>query len=153
DRQTGALVAQQAVFSAFPNFNACENSLIAVNNSIIIENNYGNATVLSTFGPLTTVPGVDRVDFDPTTGQSAVVWANTTVAIPSVVSQLSTGDGFVYTYAKDASGWYFGALDFHTGSLVAQSRVPLSDDLGGLLANNWYSGLGIGPDGSAYVGV
>jgi hypothetical protein len=124
-----------------------------VNHSIIVENNYGNASVLNTLGPLTTVPGVDRVDFDPATGQSQVVWENTTVAVPSVVSQLSTGDGLVYTYAKDHEGWYFAALDFQTGSLVVQSRVPWSNRLGGALANNFYAGLGIGPDGSAYVGV
>jgi hypothetical protein len=154
NRQTGALVAQQAVFSDSPDRNACENSLIAVNHSIIVENNYGNADVLSTFGPLTTVPGIDRVDFDPATGQSQVVWENATVAVPSVVSQLSTSDGLLYTYAKDARGWYFAALDFHQqGSVVALSRVPLSIPAGGVLANNYYSGLGIGPDGSAYVGV
>jgi hypothetical protein len=153
NRQTGALVAQQAVFSAFPGSNACENSLIAVNHSIIVENNYGNDSVQSTLGPLTTVPGVDRVDFDPATGQSQVVWENATVAVPSVVSQLSTGDGLVYTYAKDHSGWYFAALDFQTGSLVARSDVPWSHQLGGAVANNFYSGIGIGPDGSAYVGV
>jgi hypothetical protein len=153
NRQTGALVAQQAVFSAFPGRNACENSLIAVNHSIIVENNYGNESILSTLGPLTTVPGVDRVDFDPTTGQSQVVWENATVAIPSVVSQLSTSDGLVYTYAKDHVGWYLAALDFQTGSLVARSDVPWSNQLGGALANNFYSGIGIGPDGTAYVGV
>ena len=153
NRQTGALVAQQAVFSAFPRRNACENSLIAVNHSIIVENNYGNARVASTLGRLTTVPGVDRVDFDPATGQSQVVWENVTVAIPSVVSQLSTGDGLVYTYAKDAESWYWATLDFKDGSLAAKSRVPLSDELGGVLANNFYSGIGIGPDGSAYAGV
>lgn len=153
NRQTGALVAQQRVFRAFPLRNSCENSLIAVNHSIIIENNYGNSSPLSTFGPLTTVPGVDRVDFNPTTGKSQVVWENTSVAIPSVVSQLSTGDGLVYTYAKDAQGWYYAALDFQDGSLTAQSRIPLSNQLGGLLANNFYSGIGIGPEGSAYVGV
>jgi hypothetical protein len=153
NRQTGALVAQQAVFSAFPGRNACENSLIAVNHSIIVENNYGNENVLSTIGPLTTVPGVDRVDFDPATGQSRVVWENATISVPSVVSQLSTGDGLVYTYAKDRIGWYWAALDFQTGALAARSRVPWSVFLGGALANNFYSGIGIGPDGTAYVGV
>jgi hypothetical protein len=152
-RQTGALVAQQAVFSAFPGQNACENSLIAVDHSLIIENNYGNADILSTIGDLTTVPGVDRVDFDPVTHQSSVAWENTTVAIPSVVSQLSTGDGLVYTYAKDHQGWFWAALDYGTGSMVAKTRVPLSDSLGGIPANNYYAGIGIGPDGSAYVGT
>jgi hypothetical protein len=153
NRQTGDVVVSQAVFSAFPFRNCCENSLIAVNDSILIENNYGNANVLSTFGGLTTVPGIDRVDFDPTTPQSQVVWENTTVAIPSVVSQLSTSDGLIYTYAKDARSWYWAALDFQTSAVVALSRVPLSDTLGGVLANNYYGGIGIGPDGSAYEGV
>jgi len=153
NRQTGVLVAQQRVFRAFPFRNSCENSLIAVNHSIIIENNYGNASVLSTFGPLTTVPGVDRVDFNPTTGKAQVVWENASVAIPSVVSQLSTRDGLVYTYAKDSQGWYYAALDFRDGFLADQARIPLSNHLGGLPANNFYSGIGIGPDGSAYVGV
>ncbi len=153
NRQTGALVAQQAVFTAFRRRNACENSLMAVRHSIIIENNYGNRTIASTLGARTTVPGIDRVDFDPRTGQSRVVWENDTVAIPSVVTQLSTRDGLVYTYAKDAKGWYFAALDFLDGSLVAKSRVPLANVLGGVLANNFYSGISIGPDGSAYVGV
>lgn len=153
NRQTGALVAQQQVFKGFFRLNACENSLIAVNHSIIIENNYGNSTPLSTLGPLTTVPGVDRVDFDPTTGRSQVVWQNASIAIPSVVSQLSTGDGLVYTYAKDSQGWYYAALDFQDGSLADQARIPWSNQLGGLLANNFYSGIGIGPDGGAYVGV
>lgn len=153
NRQTGALVAQQAVFSGFPNSNASENSLIAVNHSIIIENNFGNATPQSTLGALTTVPGVDRVDFDPSTGQSFVVWQNTSVAIPSVVSQLSTGDGLIYTYAKDQIGWYWAALDFQSGSVVAQSQIPSSSELGGVAANSFYSGIGIGPDGSAYTAV
>src|SRR5262249_25129108 len=89
----------------------------------------------------------------PVTHQSSVAWENTTVAIPSVVSQLSTGDGLVYTYAKDHRGWYWAALDYGTGSMVAQKRVPLSDSLGGILANNYYAGIGIGPDGRAYVGT
>ncbi|MBV8358842.1 MAG: hypothetical protein JO189_13025 [Deltaproteobacteria bacterium] len=153
NRQTGALVAHQKVFTAFPLRNACENSLMAVDHSIIIENNYGNRTIASTLGARTTVPGIDRVDFDPRTGQSQVAWENDAVAIPSVVTQLSTGDGLVYTYAKDTKGWYFAALDFRDGSLIAKSRVPLSNALGGVLANNFYSGISIGPDGSAYVGV
>src|SRR5262249_18033801 len=33
------------------------------------------------------------------------------------------------------------------------SYVPWSNIEGGFLANNWYSGLTIGPDGSAYAGV
>jgi hypothetical protein len=153
NRQTGALVAQQAVFGNLPFRNATENSLIAVNHSILVENNYGNSKITSTLGPLTTQPGVARVDFDPATGQSGVVWNNTRVSVPSVVSQLSTADGLEYTYAKDARGWLWEALDFQTGAVVARSHVRLSIPVGGVLANNFYGGLTIGPDGSAYTGV
>ncbi len=153
NRQTGALVAQQAVFGTRPFRNDTENSLIAVNHSILVENNYGNRGVGSTLGPLTTQPGVARVDFDPATGRSRVVWENTTISVPSIVSQLSTADGLEYTYAKDARGWFWAALDFQTGAIVARSPVRLSNILGGALANNFYGGLTVGPDGSAYAGV
>ena len=153
NRNTGALVAAQAVFSPFPFINSCENSLIAINHSVFIENNFGNSSVGSTAGSGTTIPGVARVDFNPTTGASLVVWENDTVAIPSIVSQLSTGDARFYGYAKNATGWYWVALDFATGLIVASTPVLLSSVNGGTLANNYYSGLTVGPDGSAYAGV
>ena len=154
DRKSGRLIAQQAVFKDLPHDNSCENSLIAVNNSIIVENNYGNKSPASTLGSMTTKPGINRVDFDPATGKSHVVWVNKSISIPSVVSQLSLGDGCIYTYAKSSEGWYWAALDFETGDIVAQSEyVPWSNFLGGILANNYYAGISIGPDGSAYVSV
>ena len=157
-RGTGQMVAQQAVFTDYPSQNSCENSLIALNRSIIVENNYGNTSVKSTMGHSTTTPGVNRVDFDPATGKSEVVWANNSISVPSVVSQLSSGDGMVYTYAKDQNGWYWAALDFETGELLTRSPTVefvhrgdgLVDDT---LANNYYAGLTIGPDGSAYLSV
>ncbi len=153
NRQTGALVAQQRVFLNRPFLSDTENSLIAVNDSILVENNYGNRSPVSTLGKRTTQPGVTRVDFNPTTGKSRVVWNNSQVSVPSIVSQLSTADGLEYTYGKDARGWYFAALDFQTGKIVAKSYVPASRILGGVLANNFYGGLEVGPDGSAYAGV
>jgi hypothetical protein len=154
NRATGALVAQQEVFTNLPKgMGDTENSLIAVNDSIIVENNYGNATPASTLGSLTTQPDIDRVDFNPSTGTSVVSWQNSTISVPSVVSQLSTADGLVYTYAKDASGWYWAALSYQTGDIVATGRVPWSKRALGAPANNYYGGIIIGPDGTAYEGV
>ena len=154
NRTTGQLVASQAVFQTRPGENGTENSLIAVNNSLIVENNYGNLNVGSTVGPLTTKPGVERVDFDPRTGQSWVRWSNTSVAVPSVVSILSTADGLIYSYAKDRQGWYWAALDYRTGSVYKRAEVvSWSSVAGGEYANNYYSGISIGPDGTAYVSV
>ena len=153
NRQTGALVAQKAVFRKLPRRNDTENSLIAVNHSVLVENNYGNRGIASTLGSLTTRPGIARVDFDPATGRARDVWTNYGISVPSIVSQLSTADGLEYTYAKDAQGWYWAALNFQTGKIVATARVGLSSRLGGAPANNFYGGLEVGPDGSAYAGV
>lgn len=154
-RDNGKLVAQQAVFTAQGTQNACENSLIAVNRSIIVENNYGNLNPDSTQGAKVTTPGINRVDFDPATGKSSVVWANNSIAVPSVVSQLSTGDAMVYTYAKDAAGWFWAALDFATGQLVKKSPYIKFTDAGavGEASNNYYAGLTVGPTGAAYLSV
>lgn len=71
-----------------------------------------------------------------------------------MVSQLSLGDGCIYTYAKSSEGWYWAALDFETGDIVVQSEyMPWSNVLGEFLANNYYAGISIGPDGSAYLSV
>ena len=154
-RDTGKLVAQQPVFTETSGECACENSLIAVNRSIIIENNWGNSKIDSTAGHLMTKPGVARIDFDPATRESKVVWTNTEIAVPSVVSQLSTGDGMIYTYAKDTNGWYWAALDFETGQLVQPPLYVKFTNPGQLKEpnNNWYAGLTVGPDGSAYLSV
>ncbi|HEV2841631.1 MAG TPA: hypothetical protein VGW39_09930 [Chthoniobacterales bacterium] len=157
-RDTGALVAQEPVFTETSSDCACENSLIAVNRSIIVENNYGNSDIQSTAGAKTTTPGVARVDFDPDKPllqNSSVVWTNTEIAVPSVVSQLSTGDGMVYTYAKDSGGWYWAALDFETGEIVTCSDYVKFTDVSAPeeASNNWYAGLTVGPDGAAYLSV
>jgi hypothetical protein len=153
DRATGVLVAQQAVFTNLPSQGDTENSLIAVNDSILVENNYGNLSPKSTLGPATTEPDIDRVDFDPSTGQSRVTWQNSDISVPSIVSQLSTADGLEYTYAKDKRGWYWSALSYQTGDIVATGRIPLSKVALGAPANNYYGGLTVGPDGTAYAGV
>lgn len=136
NRLDGSLVASQEVFSDLPFLNSCENSLIVNNHSIIIENNYGNVNLDSTSGPKTTVPGVERVDFNPVTGDSWIAWSNKGISIPSVVTQLSTADGLIYTYAKDEIGWYWAALDFDTGIRVDRQHVVFGGPEG-IFANNF----------------
>ncbi len=153
NRISGALVAKQVVFENLPDENSCENSLIAVNHSLIVENNYGNIDVGSTAGAATTIPGLARVDFDPDTGRSWVEWENLCIAIPSIVTALSTKDGLIYTYAKNACGWYFAAVDYQDGKIVARALVPDSGGFASDLANNFYGGLNIGPNNTVYAGV
>lgn len=154
NRDTGVLVAQQAVFTRFPYANSCQNSLVAVDRSVIIENNYGSTGIggiSTTLDDLTTIPGIARVTFDPDTGDSEIVWTNYKISIPSAITRLSTKNGLLYTYAKDAKSWYFASLDFETGEVRNKARVPTTGLLAGSLANNFFAGVGIGRDKSAYI--
>lgn len=143
------LVCVEPVFE--PGMSATENSLIATERSIIVENNYGYTGPEATGFGRTTAPGITRVDLDDEAGCHAV-WTSLE-RVPSVVSQLSLATGLVYTYTKDpgpatTDAWYFTAIDFHSGATVFKQLAGT-----GLLYNNDYSGLYLGPDGTAYVGV
>lgn len=142
------LVCAEPVFDEMESSN--ENSLIATDTSIIIENNYGYSRPLRALEATAGKIGMTRVDLDPD-GGCHTVWTNHEV-IPSVVSKLSLATGLIYTYTKDesiASGiWSFAAVDFYTGETVYKLEVG-----NGLNYNNHYAGLYLGPDGTAYVGV
>lgn len=125
---------------------ATENSLIAFGNSIIVENNYGYTKAVDFIGKMSE-PGVTRIDFFPD-GHYDIVWNSSEVA-PSVVSKYSSVNGIVYTYTKDTDGWYFTGLSGDTGKRVFRKKVGGDE----LRFNNHYSGIAIGPDGSAYVGT
>jgi hypothetical protein len=58
-----------------------------------------------------------------------------------------------YTYGKDARGWHWTELDDQTGQKAKKMYIPLSKMLGGAWANNFYGGITIGPDGTAYAGA
>jgi hypothetical protein len=127
-----------------------DQSLIAVRNSIVTENNYGYTGPMATNDGRTTSPGLERVDVRR--GRCVTVWRSDEVA-PTVVPKLSLETGLVYTYTKPSrddgdDAWYFTALDFCTGRTVYKRLAGT-----GLGYNNNYAPVTLGPDGSAYVGV
>ena len=132
---------------------ATENSLIAVGDSLVVENNDGyDPPITSTVGGATTWPGLARVTVDRT-GRCGISWSTTALSVPSVVSKASTADGLVYTYSKPGSwwggdGWYLTAVDVATGS-VAWTRLAG----GGLSFNNHYAGVALSPAGDLFVGT
>jgi hypothetical protein len=143
------LVCSVPVFSAGQS--ATENSLIATDKSIIVENNYGYSGPTATLLGRTTQPGLTRIDVT-SDGTCRVVWTNNE-HVPNVVSKLSLGAGLVYTYTKDAGpgvtdAWYFTAIDFETGKTVYKVLAGTGANF-----NSHYAGLYLGPDGTAYVGV
>jgi hypothetical protein len=131
---------------------ATENSLVATDTSIVVENNYGYAGPSSTMGGQTTTPGITRIDIDAS-GTCRPMWTNESISIPSVVTKMSVANGLIYTYTKPQRDdlldpWYVTAIDFRTGE-VQYSQLAGT----GVLYNNQYAALYLGPDGTVYVGV
>lgn len=129
-----------------------ENSLVATDRSIVVENNFGYRVPSTTTHGKTSKPGLARIDLD-SEGRGEVVWTNDTITIPSVVTKMSLANGLVYTYTKprgpaNTDAWYFTAVDFRTGEVVWNKLAGT-----GQLYNNHYSGLFVGPNGMLYVGV
>lgn len=150
DRTDGRLVCAEPVFQ--PGQASNENSLIATDTSIIVENNFGyKDPQKDTTHGRTTRPGLARIDVE--NGACRTVWTNESVIIPSVISKMSLANGLIYTYTKPkgpatTDPWYFTAIDFHTGETVWSVLAGI-----GILYNNHYAGAYIGPEGTLYVGV
>lgn len=143
------LVCSEPVFIS--NRGATENSLIATDKSIIVENNYGYSGPDATMYGRTTTPGITRIDLDEDEG-CHTVWMSMERA-PNAVSKLSLQNGLIYTYTKDlgpgrTDAWYFTAIDFHTGETVFKQAVGT-----GYSHNSHYAGIYLGPDRTAYVGL
>jgi hypothetical protein len=169
DRHAGHAkpVCRMPVFA--PRRGDTDNSLIAVGNAIIVENNYGYTGPEQSPSPdslnrgtPTTQPGVARIDVNYRRGGCHVAWTNDTVRVPTSVSKVSAATGLVYVYEHPAAGqihytsahngdedpWYLTALDERTGRRVWSVRT--GDGLG---FNNNYAPITLGPDGTAYIGV
>ena len=128
-----------------------ENSLIAAGNALIVENNYGYTSPVSTEFGRVTKPGLARVDVDANGNGCHLVWANTSISAPTVVPKLSLANGLVYTYTKTTQvtdPWYWTALDFRTGAVIWRSLAG-----SGVGFNNNYAGITLGPTGTAYLGT
>lgn len=146
DADDGRLVCETAVFDA--GASATDNSLVSVGDGVIVENNHGYASPLSTMLGRATTGGLARVDVD---GEDcSVAWTSEEIA-PSSVAKVSLATGLVYVYTTrrsrwGVSAWYLTALDARTGETAWSVRTGI-----GTLFNNHYSAITLAPDGSAYV--
>ncbi len=129
-----------------------ENSLVATDRSIVVENNYGYASPDVTKDGHTTTAGLTRIDIDAS-GACHIAWNSEQVSIPTVVTKMSVANGLIYSYTKPyldsgIDAWYFTAIDFRTGQ-VKWSQLAGT----GILYNNHYAPVYLGPDGTLYSGV
>ena len=128
-----------------------ENSLIAAGRSIIVENNYGYSGPQTTTAGGQTTPGFARVDLNRRGTGCRLVWTNTSLDAPTVVSKLSLAAGLIYTYVKGPGvldPWYWATLDFRTGRMVYEQLAGT-----GAGFNNNYSGVVLSRTGTEYLGV
>jgi hypothetical protein len=142
----GAQVCAQPVFE--PGASDTENSLVAVGNSLIVENNYGYKGPQSTLLGATTKPGIARVDVNGDTCTTA--WTSQETA-PTSVPKVSLASGLLYVYTKARSNvlldaWYLTAIDVRTGNTVFKKLAGTSATF-----NNHYAAIYLGPDGAAYI--
>lgn len=142
-------VCRAPVFAA--NKSATDNSLIAMGRSLFVENNYGYNLLTATNGRASE-PGMTRIDIAEDGSHCEVVWENTEVRIPSVVSKGST-EGVLVSYTRDESiwgidAWYFTALDANTGEIMWRVRSG-----SGPMVNNHYAATYLGLDGAIYTGA
>jgi hypothetical protein len=150
-RHKRRLVCEVPIFAK--GASATENSLIGSGRSLIAENNYGYQDPFGPTAGTITSPGFARVDIDKRGNGCRLVWTNRTESAPSVVPKLSTKTQLVYAYTQDPNPlggqtWSWVGISARTGKTVF--KVPAGD---GLLANNNYAGLAIGPNGDAYLGT
>lgn len=143
------LVCKQPVFSK--GASSSDNSLIATDDSLVVENNYGYTGPAATENGNTTTPGVERVDLDRG-GGCHKAWHSDEIS-PTVVPKLSLSSGLVYVYAKPRlsggqDAWYLTAIDFRTGRTVFRRLAGE-----GLGFNNNYAPITLGRDGTAFVGT
>jgi hypothetical protein len=166
---TAAPFCSVPVFPA--NRGSTDNSLIAVGNGIVVENNYGytGPSGQPPDGPFrvtpTTEPGLARVEVNYAAGSCQPAWTNDQVRIPTSVSKGAAKSGVVYVYEHPSAAevqyvgrrpsdrnaadpWYLSAFDLRTGKRVWAQLLGY-----GFGYNNNYAPITIGPDGTAYVGV
>jgi hypothetical protein len=143
------LVCEQPVFRK--GAGDTENSIIATDRSMIVENNYGYFPPPdATSNGHTTTPGVARVDIKRNGRGCKTVWTSREIS-PSTVPKMSLASGLIYVYTKPKGlpdAWYLTAVDFWTGKTVWHRLIGT-----GTLFNVHYAGLTISPSGTLYSGV
>jgi hypothetical protein len=146
DRATGAEVCRAAVFE--DDESATESSLVSVGSGVVVVNNHGYGSPLSTALGRATSPGLARVDL---AGRDCRVRWTSDQVVPSSVAKASWANGLVYAWTKrptwwGVSAWYLTAIDARTGRTWFSVRAGT-----GLLMDNHRAALTLAPDGSAYV--
>ncbi len=142
----GGRVCSVPVFE--PGASATENSLVSLGDAVVVENNHGYDSPLSTTLGRATAPGFARVDVS--TDGCSLAWTSGQVA-PSSVPKVSLPNGLLYAWTTRptrwaVTAWYLTAIDARTGRTAFSVRTGT-----GMLANNHYAAVSLAPDGAIFI--
>ena len=131
---------------------AAENSMIAFNRSVIIENNAGYTSVYADNDWSSAGGGIVRIDVREDESGCDIIWQSEERA-PSVVPKLalSTGVAYFYSFLQGQDGtiaWYLMGLDYVTGKTLFKIHTGNGKNFD----NNW-APISLATDGTAYVGT
>lgn len=131
---------------------AAENSMIAFNRSVIIENNAGYISVFAENDWSSAGGGINRIDVREDASGCDIIWQSKERA-PSVVPKLalSTGVAYFYSFLQGQDGtiaWYLMGLDYSTGKTLFKIHTGNGKNFD----NNW-APITLATDGTAYIGT
>ncbi|MGI9287599.1 MAG: hypothetical protein ACR2P1_19600 [Pseudomonadales bacterium] len=134
------------------NHSVTDNSMIAFNRSIMLENNAGYTSAYEQENWDKAAGGIMRIDIREDASGCDVVWRSEEHS-SSVVPKFSAQNGLAYFYtferqSDDQIAWYLTALDYETG----KTQFKVLTGTGPSFDNNW-APLTLAPDGTAYVGT
>ena len=151
EADSGELVCEAPVFE--DGESSSDNSLTMVGEqSVVVENNFGNDSPLSAALGRGFPGGFSRVDVVGTGDERECVVAWTSDEIgPSTVPKASLPNGLVYTYTVKpnwwgVTAWYVTAISASTGDTAFSVRTGT-----GTMFNNHGAPVTLSPDGSLYV--
>lgn len=148
--RSGADGAEVCRVAVFDENEGAAGRLVADGAGVVVQNVHGYGGVRSTTLGRTTSGGVARVVARD--GECAVAWT-ADVDAPSGAPAVAAEPGLVYAYTKRHSwlgvnAWYLTALDLETGRAVYSVRTGL-----GVLRDNHFGEVALGPEATAYVPV
>ena len=174
-QEDGRLVSRHKLFDY--NQSACENSIVAYKNSLLIGNTYN---YIDPFDENDTPGGINRFDFDPGSGKFVEIenWPEEPIDCKTATPKMSTSTGVIYVYNREKdtedgfNNWQLTALDFNTGRKVFYIRPKFEkgefdDNINFLMKafalgnkdydqkvfNNIWATYTFGPNNSIYIGA
>ena len=174
-QEDGSLVSRHKLFNF--DSSACENSIVAYRNSLIIGNTFN---YIDPFKENETSGGINRFDLNQETGKFELKedWPAEFIDAQTATPKMSTANGLIYVYNRQEisddgyNDWQLTAIDFETGRKVFNikpifEKGEFNDNISFFIKayamgnknydqkvfNNIWATYTFGPNNSIYIGA